>query len=478
MSLRSTNILPVVLVDDEEEVLFGSSVLLKTFGISSVVTMSDGNDLLPYLERNACGVVVLDMLMPKISGLQLLPQIVQRYPEIPVVVMTAAQNVETAVTCMKEGAFDYLVKPVEESRFISSITRAMEIRTLRRQVTNLRDCLLGGQHDRGGAFSGIVTNHPKIDAIFQYILALSHSNEPVLITGETGVGKGLFGKAIHQASNRSGELITVNVAGLDDNMFSDSLFGHQRGAFSGADGLREGFVAKAENGTLFLDEIGDLTKSSQVKLLRLLQEKNYYPLGSDLPRLSNARIITATNQDLRHLIAENKFRKDLYFRLSGHWIEIPPLRERIEDIPLLMGFFLDEACKAMEKPDLEPPPELITLLSTYAFPGNVREMRSMIYDAVTRHKSGSIIGMKSFKKAMRANAINQHGNPDQVDKQIQSSLRTTGRFPTLKQAENLIIQEALRQTGGNQGIAALLLGVSRPALNRRLMRLKTEEVNS
>ncbi|MBF0383051.1 MAG: sigma-54-dependent Fis family transcriptional regulator [Magnetococcales bacterium] len=474
MSTSKSNILPVILVDDEEEVLFGSSVLLKTFGISSVITMLDGNELLPYLAHNECGVVVLDLLMPKISGLQLLPEIIQRHPEIPVVVMTAAQNVETAVTCMKEGAFDYLVKPVEESRFISSISRAMEVRSLRKQVNNLRACLLGGQRLNDGTFSEIVTNHPNIKAIFQYILALSHSDEPVLITGETGVGKGLFGKAIHQASKREGELVTVNVAGLDDNMFSDSLFGHQRGAFSGADGLREGFVAKAENGTLFLDEIGDLTKTSQVKLLRLLQEKNYYPLGSDLPRLSNARIITATNLNLRQLIAEKKFRQDLYFRLSGHWIDIPPLRERIEDIPLLLGFFLDEACKSMNKPDLEPPPELITLLSTYSFPGNIREMRSMIFDAVTRHRSGSVIGMKSFKKAMRANAFSLEPDSNQVKEQIQSSLHTTGRFPTLKQAENLIIQEALRQTGGNQGIAAMLLGVSRPALNRRLIRLKTE----
>ncbi|MBF0382887.1 MAG: sigma-54-dependent Fis family transcriptional regulator [Magnetococcales bacterium] len=476
MKTSSANKLPVVLVDDEEEVLFGSSVLLKTFGISSVVTMSDGNELLPYLEYNECSVIVLDLLMPQISGLQLLPEIIQHHPEIPVVVMTAAQNVETAVTCMKEGAFDYLVKPVEESRFVSSISRAIEVRSLRRQVSNLRSCLLGNRKVNGGIFSEIVTNHDKMEAIFQYVLALANSDEPVLITGETGVGKGLFGKAIHKASGRKGELVTVNVAGLDDNMFSDSLFGHQRGAFSGADGLREGFVSKAENGSLFLDEIGDLTKSSQVKLLRLLQEKNYYPLGSDLPRLSNARIITATNQDLQKLISEDRFRQDLYFRLSGHWVEIPPLRDRVEDIPLLVGYFLDEACKSMNKPELEPPPELITLLSTYTFPGNIREMRSMIFDAVARHRSGTIISMKSFKKAMRTNSIAIDGDPSHVKAQIHSSLRTTGRFPTLKQAENLVIQEALRQTGGNQGIAAMLLGVSRPALNRRLMRLKSETV--
>ncbi len=418
--------------------------------------------------------VVLDLIMPNISGQELLPKIVQHHPEIPVVVMTAAQDVDTAVSCMKDGAFDYLVKPVEESRLVSSVNRALEVRVLRQQVNKLRSCLMGKEQVRPAAFSDIITNHPRIEAIFQYINALAQSDEPVLITGETGVGKGLFAKAVHQVSSRANELVTVNVAGLDDNMFSDSLFGHQRGAFSGADNIREGFVAKAENGSLFLDEIGDLSKPSQVKLLRLLQEKNYYPLGSDLPRLSNARIIAATNHNLREMINKNRFRQDLYFRLSGHWIEIPPLRERIEDIPLLVGKFLDEAGSSMGKPGLEPPPELLTLLATYSFPGNIRELRSMIFDAVTRHKKGGVIGMKSFKKAIRANALTLESDGGEMADQIQSSLRTTGQFPTLKQAENLVIQEALRQSGGNQGIAALLLGVSRPALNRRLMRLKTE----
>ncbi len=476
MTAQTMRDLPVVLVDDEEDVLFGSSMLLKSFGITSVQTLIDGRKLLPFLETNETGMVVLDLIMPKVSGIELLPRIVQQHPQVPVVVMTASQDVETAVQCMKEGAFDYLIKPVEESRFVSSVKRALETRALRRQVHTLTNCLLGKQANRHEAFDHIVTNHPKLEAIFRYIEALAVSGEPVLITGETGVGKGLIAKAVHQVSHRSGDLVSINVAGLDDNMFSDTLFGHQKGAFSGADQLREGLVVKAADGTLFLDEIGDLAISSQVKLLRLMQEKNYYPLGADLPRICSARIIAATNQDLQQRMADNRFRQDLFFRLSSHRIDIPPLRERIEDIPLLVGHFLAEAGKTIGKPNLEPPPELFTLLSAYHFPGNIRELRAMIFDAVTRHQSGQTISSKSFKNAIRLNrAANSLDNHD-IPPNIQSAIYATGRFPTLKEAENLMIKEAIRQTGGNQGIAAMLLGVSRPALNRRLVRLKAESM--
>ncbi|MBF0371061.1 MAG: sigma-54-dependent Fis family transcriptional regulator [Magnetococcales bacterium] len=465
---------PVILVDDDEEVLFSSSVLLKTFGVTSVVTMADGRDLLPYLAKKPVGMIVLDLIMPHISGTQLLPEIVQHHPEIPVVVATASQDVETAVQCMKNGAFDYLVKPVEESRFVSAIKRALEVRSLRNQVSSLKACLLQHPGHRHEAFDGIITNSPRMEAVFQYVQALSSSTEPILITGETGVGKGVLAQAIHTVSGLAGELVSVNVAGLDETMFSDTLFGHRKGAFSGATHPREGLVSKAHGGILFLDEIGDLDKRSQVKLLRLLQEKSYYPLGSDLPRLTDAQVVVATNQDLRHRMQDGSFRQDLFFRLSAHQIDLPPLRERLEDIPLLVGHFLQEACLAMGKPTLEPPPELFTLLSSYPFPGNIRELRSLIHDAVARHRSGQIVSMKSIKNAIRANTAGLDPSASKVMNQIRSTVRATGRFPTLKEAENLIVQEALRQTEGNQGIAAMLLGVSRPALNRRLMRLKAE----
>lgn len=474
MNKRHLRELPVILVDDEEEVLFSSSVLLKTFGITDVVTMEDGRDLLPFLRRKEAGVVVLDLVMPHVSGVELLMEMTQTHPEVPVVVMTASQEVEMAVTCMKEGAFDYLVKPVEESRYVSSVRRALEVRLLRRQVEALRGCIMGGSVGDREAFAEIVTTSAKMEQIFQYVEALGDSSEPVLIVGETGVGKGLIAKAIHMVGGLPGELVSVNVAGLDDAMFSDTLFGHRRGAYSGAQDAREGLVAQAGDGTLFLDEIGDLRKSSQVKLLRLLQEKNYYPLGSDMPRVSNARVVAATNQDLRKQMEEGRFRQDLFFRLSGHMIEVPPFRERMEDAPLLVARFLEEAAQALDKPVPEPPAELFPLLGNYHFPGNIRELRAMVFDAVTRHKSGPVVGMKSFKQAVRAGRKQTDVKKSEEGMPLDSTVRAAGRFPTLKEAENLLIKEALRQTQGNQGLAALLLGVSRPALNRRIMRLKEE----
>ncbi len=465
----------VVLVDDEEEVLFSSSMLLESHGISSVVTMNDGRELLPYLDKHGAGAVVLDLFLPHVSGVELLPEIIVRHPEIPVVVMTASQEVETAVTCMKEGAFDYLVKPIEESRYVSSVRRALEIRSLRQQVGSLKRSLLRGRLKDDEAFTSVITNSPKMHSIFHYVEAIAESREPVLVTGETGVGKGLIAEAIHRISGRKGEMVSVNVAGLDDAMFSDTLFGHRKGAYTGAGEHRDGMVAKAAGGTLFLDEIGELKKSSQVKLLRLLQEQTYYPLGSDVPKMSDARIVAATNRDLRREMSDGRFRQDLYFRLSSHQIEVPPLRERTEDLPLLVGHFLEAAAASMAVSAPEPTPELLTLLSVHRFPGNVRELRAMIFDAVARHRSGAFLSMESFREAIEKGRRLVEAGSDTSATAVHPEIHVTGPFPTLKALETLIIEEALRQAGGNQGIAAMLLGLSRSALNRRLGRMKLKD---
>lgn len=263
--------------------------------------------------------------------------------------------------------------------------------TRKLQAQAIRNARLA--HDE--VFSRIITNNPLVKNIFRYVEAISASLEPVLITGETGVGKGLIAEAVHRVSGRPGRLVSVNVAGLDDAMFSDSLFGHKKGAFTGAEKDREGMVAGAARGTLFLDEIGDLRTSSQVNLLRLLQEKTYTPLGSDVVKKSDTHIIAATNRDLRRRAVEGGFRQDLYFRLSAHHIEVPPLRMRKEDIPLLVGHFIQEAARSMGKPAPEPTPELLSLLSVYHYPGNIRELRAMLYDAVALHSSGPFLSMES-----------------------------------------------------------------------------------
>lgn len=310
------------------------------------------------------------------------------------------------------------------------------------------------------AFSHIITRSKKMRAIFHYIEAVARSRKPILITGETGTGKELLARAVHAASGLSGPHVAVNIAGLDDNMFSDTLFGHKKGAYTGADKDRSGLVVKAEGGTLLLDEIGDLSESSQVKLLRLLEERIYYPIGSDVPEKSNACIIACSNHNIEGLVAKGKFRKDLYFRLKIHHIHIPPLRDRITDIPLLFEHFLKEASGSMEKKMPSMPDELITLLSTYHFPGNIRELQAMVYDAVAQNRTGRL-SLDIFKGLMR-----QQGSEQAME--AGSIADILGRFPTLKDAETLLVSEALKRSSGNQGIAASLLGISRQALNQRL----------
>jgi len=469
MERKAKNSFPVVLVDDETTVLFSSKMILSSAGIKDVVTVEDSRKLMPLLAEQEVAAVVLDLFMPYISGTQLLPDIMREHPDLPVIVMTATQEVETAVACMKEGAFDYLVKPVEESRFVSSVKRALEMRALRQQVSALRRSLMTDELEHGEAFSKIVTVNRKMRSLFQYLEAIAGSGEPVLIMGETGSGKELLAEAIHRLSGRTGAFVPVNAAGLDDALFSDTLFGHRKGAFSGADSTREGMIAEAEGGTLFLDEIGDLTPAIQIKLLRLLQEQRYYPLGSDMAKISNARVLCATHRDLNARMAEEQFRADLYYRLSVHEVEIPPLRERKEDIPVLVDVFTIAAANSLGKKPLEASPELLTLLTNYHFPGNVRELRAMVFDAVARHKSGPVLGVKHIRKTIRKQIT---AAPARV--KAGKNAETEGRFPTLKEAELLHIEEALRRAGDNQGTAATLLGISRPALNRRLARMKKD----
>ncbi|MBF0418454.1 MAG: sigma-54-dependent Fis family transcriptional regulator [Magnetococcales bacterium] len=468
---------PVFLVDDEDHILNSLSLFLRGSGFKEVVTVSDSRDLMPLLVRQKAMTVILDLFMPHLSGLELLPEIIRHFPEVPVVVVTASQEVETAVTCMREGAFDYLVKPVERTRFITSVRRAVDTFLLRQEVHALKSYLIHGGLMHKEAFSRILTNSSQLKGIFQYIEAVAVSGETILITGETGVGKGLIAEAVHRVSGRAGPFVSLNVAGLDDTLFSDTLFGHRKGAFSGADANRDGLVARAAGGTLFLDEIGDLKPASQVKLLRLLQEQSYYPLGSDVPKLSSARVVAATNCDLRRMITNGEFRQDLYYRLTAHRVEIPPLRDRPEDIPLLLGFFTQEAARAMNKAVPNTPPQLLTLLSAHHFPGNVRELRALIFDAVARHAGGPTLSMESFHQAIRA-----HNQPTPIpvdhlggENAQASALFTSGPFPTLKEGIDAMVLEAMRRANNNQGIAATLLGITRQSLNRRLINMRSKQ---
>ncbi len=362
--------LPILLVDDETQVLLLYSSLLKSAGIEQVVTLDDSRRVLPFLRDHRVLAVLTDLNMPFLSGRDLLAQLRQEFPEVPVLIVTGVDDIGTAVECMRLGASDYLVKPVEKSRLVSSLQRTLEIARLQDQVSSLTR---SPARRTACAIPAPSPTWSPAAAKCSPCSNMSRSSPtppiPALIFGETGVGKELVARALHLAGDPDRPFIGVNVAGLDDNMFSDTLFGHKKGAFTGAETQRDGLISQAQDGTLFLDEIGDLNPTSQVKLLRLIQEKEYYPLGIDQPKKTNARIVCSTNHDLKQLVDKGSFRKDLYFRLNTHVITVPPLRERREDIPMLLGHFLEEAAQALRKRTPTPPPELLALLSAYEFPG-------------------------------------------------------------------------------------------------------------
>jgi len=464
---------PVLLVDDEEAFLESASFILTRSGISNTIFCSQSNIVKSLLQQRQYSIILLDLNMPDISGYDLLPMIVDYYPENPVVVITAANEVKTAVSCMKAGAYDYLVKPIDTDTFTATVKRALRYWEISQENSQLKKYLLSDNLECPEAFADIITKNNKMLSIFQYIETIAPTKFPVYLSGETGVGKEMMAKALHRLSHRKGKFVPVNVAGIDDNLFTDTLFGHKRGAFTSAENERKGLIEEAEAGTLLLDEIGDLSIPSQIKLLRLLQEDKYYPLGSDQEKKSDARIVVSTNKNLSDAVKKGEFREDLYYRLKGHHVHIPPLRERYEDIPLLLKHFISQISKSIKKKEPTIPPQLIILLSNYPFPGNIRELHAMIFDALARHRRG-ILSLNSFRETIEKNSASDSLKKI-IDPQSEDSLETapwiesfSGRFPTLKEVQDFLIKEALKRANGNQGIAASLLGMTRKALNKRL----------
>ncbi len=459
----------ILLVDDDEALLRTLSRAIRLEQLGTPVACQDPREVASWISRQDIGLVLLDLLMPHLPGEAVLRLLKEKRADIPVIILSAVQNLETAVRCVKEGAFDYLTKPCDLSRLSVTIRNALRQYEMSRENQRLMFRLVDPSLQHPECFEEILTVSPAMRNIFRYMEAIAPSPEPVFIFGETGVGKELIARAIHRLSGRTGPFVAVNVAGIDGTTFSDSLFGHVRGAYTGADRIREGLIEQAAGGTLLLDEIGDLGADEQTKLLRLLQEGEYYPLGADRPRKSCCRFLATTNRDLTSLLQSGRFRADLYYRLQTHLVRIPPLRERPEDIPLLAEHFLRQAAERLGKPIPAVPPEWITYLKTYRFPGNVRELRSLMTDAVSRHEKGIIsidmllppdrepvakgleIGGISSEQANTANLI--FGNV----------------LPTLEEAKTALVQEALRRAGNNLGAAARLLQISRRTLSRYMM---------
>ena len=456
----------ILVVDDNLTNLQLIQKILEKEKIQPVFTCSDSRDVIVLCEKEPINIVLLDLKMPHIDGEALLPEIRERFPDIPVIIVTALTDIQTVIKCMKAGAFDYVVKPIEKQLLVSSINRAKRIlfleqenHVLRKQTAKVKNPV---------AFQSIITNSPRMQEIFSTIEAIASSPWPVLVSGETGVGKEMIVRTIHAVSKRKGAFVSVNAAGLDDQMFSDTIFGHVKGAFTGADKAKKGLLQNADNGTLFLDEVGDLNMLSQVKLLRLIQEGEYIPLGSEAVCRTNTRIITATNQDLWMLQRSGKFREDLNYRLRTHHIHIPPLRERLEDLPLLVDYFVQQASLIQKKQKPEIPDGVISRLRSYYFPGNIRELRSLLFDAVSRNES-KILSVKAVEPYLQNGG---HQNPESTITDVNQELLFPAALPSLQQVSEMLIAEALKRTNYNQTAAAEMIGISQSALSRRSKKMK------
>ena len=454
---------PILVVDDEESILLSIDTTLQLAGMNNIVTCNDSRQVMGITKQRPPCVILLDLNMPHVDGEAILDQIQNQLPDTPVIIITGRIDAETAVNCMKSGAFDYIVKPVDENRLVASVKKSLLYSELHRENIALKEKLKQQEQQRPDAFKEIISQSPKMESIFSYAMSIAPTSQPVLIRGETGTGKELMARAIHNLSSATGEFVAVNVAGLDDNMFSDTLFGHAKGAFTGAETNRAGLIERAADGTLFLDEIGDLNSNSQIKLLRLLQEKEYLPIGRDHYNKSSARILTSTHVDLWQLQRDGLFREDLHYRLRTHRITLPPLRERKEDLLILCTYFAKSCATSLDKKCPTFPPEMTPLLTTYNFPGNIRELQAMIFDAIAQNSNG-ILPLTSFKK---------HINRTKITEPSIDSIPITfaDPLPTLKEATQLLIHEAMKRSENNQSIAATMLGISQQALSKRLKTL-------
>jgi len=439
----------VLIVDDEANARTALAELLRDEGYV-VEIAADGFKALPKLEELRPDVVVTDLKMPGLTGLELMEKIRERDPECVVIVMTAFGAVESAVQAMRQGAADYLTKPVNVEELSLVLKREVERKRLRAEAGQLRE-RLSEKH----RIDNIIGSSPAMQQVFDAVLQVAPSRASVLINGESGTGKELVAAAIHQHSPRAKKsFVKLHCAALAESLLESELFGHERGSFTGAVGRREGRFEQADGGTLFLDEIGEISASIQVKLLRFLQEHEFERVGGNQTVKVDVRVITATNRNLLQRVKDGLFREDLYYRLNVVSVEMPPLRARSSDIPLLAAHFLAKYARENEKAIEGFTDDALARLANYEWPGNVRELENAIERAVVVCKK-SRIGVEDFASAIATAEKRPDGMP-----QIPGA--------TMEDLERYAIMKTLEHTGGSTSRAAEMLGISPRTIQYRL----------
>ena len=443
----------ILIVEDEAKMRRLLELNLGEDGFATV-SAGDAEGGLKLLRENPVDLVVTDLKLPGMDGLEFLQAIKRQNAALPVVVMTAFGSVETAVEAMKAGASDYVLKPFSLAEMRMVIHKELDVRNLREENRSLREAL-GKKY----AHPNVVARSPKMQEVLSTVERVAPTNATVLLGGESGVGKDLIARAIHEKSRRaSGPFVKINSTAIPENLLESELFGFEKGAFTGAVASKPGKFELADKGTLFLDEIGDVPPATQVKLLRVLQEREFERLGSTRTVKVDVRLIAATNRDLREALEQGTFREDLYYRLNVVPIDIAPLRERKEDIPDLANLFISRFRSDSGKTIEGLSREAMQILVNYHWPGNVRELQNIIERACALAKG----------KVLEAGDIHLDLRPAKAANHAESFLPAG---MTLEQWEDEMIQEALRRANGNKSQAARLLGLSRNALRYRLSKI-------
>lgn len=453
----------VLIVDDEKHTREGlQQALADSYDVSLAASADEAFNL---MDAQPFDVIVTDLRMPGKSGLKVIDKALAQPNRPAVLMMTAYGNIETAVEAMKRGAVDFLTKPVNIERLEVLIQRALKAKTLEVEVKQLHERL-----DEKFSFEGIIGNSPKLHEVIDRVKLVAPSRATILIEGESGTGKELIAQAIHQSSSRSrGPFLAVHCAALSENLLESELFGHERGSFTGATERRIGRFESADGGTLFLDEIGEISASTQVKLLRFLETKSIERVGGSKPIDLDVRLVAATNRNLEQLVRDGKFREDLFFRLNVVRITMPPLRERAEDIPLLLAHYVKVFSEENGVPPLTIEPGALATLQTYPWPGNIRELRNFCENAVVLRRGRSLSEYDLEPRYRDANLTAATGPaPTQG---ASGSTAVGGAPPTsfsVEENEKRLLREALIKSRGNRTKAAELMGISRRTLHRKI----------
>jgi DNA-binding NtrC family response regulator len=445
----------VLIVEDDSAARIGLEQLVKSWGFVAE-SASDGQEALEKVTTFRPAIVITDLVMPGMDGLELLRALQQQGADATTLLLTAQGSVETAVEAMKEGAYDYLTKPVEIQRLKVLLDKIVERLETLREVKALRR-----QLREQGSFGSLIGNSPEMRKIYQIIEQAAPTSASVLISGDSGTGKELVAQTIHQLSPRASfPFVAINCAAIPETLLESEIFGHEKGAFTGAGDRRQGCFELADRGTLFLDEIGEMTPQTQVKLLRVLQERKFRRLGGRIEQSVDVRVLAATNLNPLDAVQSGKLREDLYYRLNVFAFRVPTLRERKEDLPLLVQAFINEFSARNQKSIAGVDHQAMRMLEQYAWPGNVRELRNVM-ERATILATGPLIEPKYLPPSLTGEPLRQH--------QPQVAL---GPGVTVEEAERRLILMTLEHTRDNKTRAAEILGISLKTLHNKLNKLR------